>query len=90
MNPIKKSARVLAVASEGNPIISTVVVTMFTLAINALFGTIETLMTGSRFDHVGDIALLVASITYAAYTVYQCAVYNSGLSGMNKDKKVVE
>ena len=90
MNPIKKSSIILAIASEGNPIISTVVVALFVLAINSLFISIETLMTGSRFDHVVDIALLVASITYAAYTVYQCAVYNSGLSGMNKAKKVVE
>ena len=89
MNPIKESSTILAIASEGNPIISTVVVTLFTLAINSLFISIETLMTGSRFDHVGDIALLVASITYAAYTVYQCAVYNSGLSEI-KAKKVVE
>ena len=89
MNVVEKSAIVLAVASEGNPIISTVVVTLFTLAINSLFISIETLMTGSRFDHVGDIALLVASITYAAYTVYQCAVYNSGLSGMER-KEVLE
>ena len=89
MNPIKKSATILAAAAEGNPIISTVVVTLFTLAINSLFISIETLMTGGRFDHVGDIALLVASIMYAAYTVYHCAVYNSGLSGIEA-KKVVE
>ena len=89
MNVVEKSAIVLAVASEGNPIISTIVVTMFTLAINSLSVSIETIVTGRRFDHVGDIALLVASITYAAYTVYQCAVYNSGLSEI-KAKEVVE
>jgi hypothetical protein len=89
MNPITRSATILAVASEGNPIISTVVVVFFTLGINALFGTIETLMTGNRFDHVGDIVLLVSAIAYAAYAVYQCAIYNSGLSGIEA-KKVTE
>lgn len=89
MNSIKKSATILAIASEGNPIISTVVVSIFTLAINSLFISIETIMTGKRFDHVGDIALIVVYIMYTAYTVYHCAVYNSGLSGI-KAKKVVE
>lgn len=89
MNPIKKSAIILAAASEGNPIISTVVVTMFTLAINSLFISIETIMTGKRFYHIGDIALLVSAIAYAAYAVSRCAAYNIALSGF-KAKKVVE
>ena len=90
MNIIEKSATILAIASEGNPIISTIVVVLFTIAINELFIAVETLMTGSRFYHVGDVVLLVLAIAYASYTVYQCAVYNSGLSGIVKSDGVKE
>ena len=78
MNIIHESAMTIARSAGGNPITATVVVILFVLGIQMLEITIERLIWGERFEHWVDVVILVASIAYAAYVVYACALFNSG------------
>lgn len=78
MNIIHESAMTIARSAGGNPVTATVVVILFVLGIQMLEITIERLIWGERFEHWVDVVILVASIAYAAYVVYACALFNSG------------
>lgn len=77
MNMIHQSAMTIAAASKGNPVTATFVVILFVLGLQAISMTVERLVWGERFERWLDVVMLVASIAYAAYTVYACAIYNS-------------
>ncbi|QJD58171.1 hypothetical protein HG264_04190 [Pseudomonas sp. gcc21] len=78
MDLIHKSAMTIASATQGNPVIATFVVIMFVLGIQMLEVTVEQLIWGERFEHWLDVVIIAASIAYAAYVVYACALFNSG------------
>lgn len=78
MNIIHESAMTIARSAGGNPVIATCVVILFVIGIQAIEATIEQLIWGERFEHWLDVVILVASIAYAAYVVYACALHNSG------------
>ncbi len=80
MNVLKNSALILASASGGNPIISTVIVILFFVMFNFLMGAIEKVWFGKAFMHLIDPIVIIAFISYSAYAVWYCAVFNS----MNK------
>lgn len=77
MNPIRKSAYIAAHACKGNPILTTLLVGLFYLAFNSLEAMVEELIFGDRFLHFLDPIFSLIAIAYAAYCVWQCAVYNS-------------
>ena len=72
---ITKSARTIAAASKGNPVIAVLVVFLFYLAVNGVYALIETLIWGYRFEHWGDVTTALAFMAYAGHVVWQCAVY---------------
>lgn len=78
MNVIHESAMAIARSASGNPITATLVVILFFLGIQMVSATIERLVWGERFEHWLDVVLMAASIAYAAYVVYACALHNSG------------
>ena len=72
---ITKSARTIAAASNGNPVIAMLVVFLFYLATNGVFALVETLVWGYRFEHWGDVPTALAFMAYAGYVVWHCAVH---------------
>ena len=78
MGVIRDSALVVAVAANGNPVIATIVNMLFFLAFTSLEAQVEELIWGARFHHWMDPVFALAFIAYAAYTVYACALFNSG------------
>lgn len=72
-----KAARIVAAASNGNPLKSTGLVILFVFGINLLFAVVETLIWGEMFQHWLDVVLLVASIVFSGMAAYECAVYNN-------------
>ena len=76
MNFISKSAFSLATASKGNPVVSTATVILFFLIFNIIEASVETVIFGERFTHFLDPIFGVLFISYAAYCVESCAVYN--------------
>lgn len=77
MNFIEKTAYTLAQASDGNPIITTIVIILFYFMFAFLEGGVEKLMLGERFDHWLDPFFQCAFIAYSAYAVFACAVFNT-------------
>lgn len=77
LNKLQTSAYRLAQASEGNPIVSTVVVIIFYLMANVVEFAIEKVFFGGPFVHFFDVILAICAIAYGAYSVYWCAAYNS-------------
>ena len=78
MNVIRNSARVVAGAANGNPVITTIVSMLFFFAFTCLEAQIEELIWGARFHHWMDPVFASVFIAYAAYSVYACALFNSG------------
>jgi ABC-type transport system involved in Fe-S cluster assembly fused permease/ATPase subunit len=78
MNIIHESAMTIARSAGGNPITATLVVILFVLGIQMIEVIVERLIWGERFEHWLDVVILVASMAYAAYVVYACALHNSG------------
>ncbi len=76
MNQLKKITLVLVKASNGNPVISTATVMLFFVMFNILEAGIEKLLFGERFEHWLDPFFMLAFITYSAYAVLGCAVFN--------------
>ena len=77
MNKFQKATLTLAIASDGNPVLSTVTVMLFYLMFNTIAAGIETLIAGHRFYHWLDPFFQLAFIAYAAYAVQMCADYNA-------------
>lgn len=77
MNLIHQSAMTIAAASKGNPVTATFTVILFVLGLQFISATAERLIWGERFEHWLDVVMLAASVAYAAYVVYACALYNS-------------
>lgn len=77
MSVIRNSAKTLAKACNGNPVLTTACVMLFYVMLNICMASIETLVFGNRFDHWGDVIFQLALIGYAAYCVYMCAIVNS-------------
>ncbi len=77
MLKIKESAMELAVASEGNPVSTTIVVMLFYLFSYIAYCNIKTLIWGDSATHWIDPFFTFAFIAYAAYCVYACACVNT-------------
>lgn len=77
MDYLRNSVMTLAAASKGNPVISTLVVILFQIGFNLIEATVERLLFGERFEHLLDPVFMVAFISFAAYAVWACAVFNS-------------
>lgn len=77
MNLIHQSAMTIAAASKGNPVTATLTVILFVLGLQFISMTLEKLVWGGPFEHWLDVVMLAASVAYAAYVVYACAIYNS-------------
>ena len=77
MNYIKKSAAVLAIAAEGSPVATTIVVMLFSSLFHFLECTLEVVIWGERFVHFLDPILICAYIAYSACAVLACATYNT-------------
>ena len=77
MHQIYNSARTLARASNGNPVISTATVMLFFLMFNSLEAGIEELIFGERFHHWLDPVFQLLFMAYAAFSVFACAIHNS-------------
>lgn len=71
----------LARAADGNPVISTATIMLFSLMFNLLAGCVETLIWGERFVHWLDPLFLLFWIGYSAYAVWMCAVHNASKPG---------
>ena len=74
---LNKSVLVLAKASDGNPIITTIVVYLFFLLFTMAEQCIEKLIFGERFEHWLDPIFIGFFIAYSAYAVYGCALYKT-------------
>ena len=76
MNKLQKATFALAKASKGNPVISTATILLFFLMFNLLEAGIESLIFGERFEHWIDPFFIMAFISYSAYAVWWCAIFN--------------
>ena len=77
MNRFKRFTFALVMASEGNPVLSTLTIAMFYLFVNLFEGQVERLIFGERFEHFIDPIISASFIIFAAYAVWCCAVYNT-------------
>jgi hypothetical protein len=77
MNLLQRSVMTLAESANGNPIITTVVVCLFYLSFMLLEASIEEMIFGKHFSHFLDPLFIICFISYAAYAVYGCAMFNS-------------
>lgn len=77
ISKVKRSGYVLAAASLGNPVISTLAVMIFYLAFSVLEGVIEELLFGQPFKHWLDPLFILLFMAYSAMCVYYCAVFNA-------------
>jgi len=77
MNKLEKSTLALARASKGNPVISTATILLFYVMFNLLEAGIERLIFGERFEHWLDPFFIMLFISYSAYAVWWCAIFNS-------------
>ncbi|WKT59137.1 hypothetical protein Q2E61_09375 [Microbulbifer thermotolerans] len=71
---IFRSAEIIAVASDRNPILASVIVFIFYLWFNAVEASAEILIFGHRFEHWLDPFFILVFMTYSALTVWACAV----------------
>jgi len=76
MNKLEQAAFALAKASKGNPVISTVTILLFFLMFNLLEAGVERLIFGERFEHWIDPIFTIVFISYSAYAVWWCAIFN--------------
>ncbi len=67
----------LARASKGNPVVSTATIILFYVMFNLLEAMVEKLVFGERFEHWLDPLFMMAFISYSAYSVWMCAVFNT-------------
>lgn len=74
---IKDSGDKLAQASNGNPVISVIVVGFFYVWFNMLLALVEKLAFGERFEHWLDPVFGFFFICYAGYSVVACAYHNT-------------
>ncbi|RKQ97100.1 hypothetical protein C7446_2519 [Kushneria sinocarnis] len=74
--PISLAAYVLAKASGGNPVVSTVTVGIFYLMFSILEAGVEKMAFGKRFEHWLDPVFALAFMSFAAYAVWKCAIIN--------------
>jgi len=77
MNKLQIATLVLAKASDGNPVTTTLVVMIFMVMVNIAFYVVEKLFFGGSFVHFLDLILALAGIAYSSYAVYWCAVFNT-------------
>ena len=77
MNKLEQATFALAKASKGNPVISTATILLFFLMFNLLEAGVEQLVFGERFGHWIDPFFIMAFISYSAYAVWWCAIFNS-------------
>lgn len=75
---IEKSAKILAESANGNPIVTTILIFFMYCGFNSLEVLVEKLLFGERFEHWLDVVFIGAFISYSAYVVYACALFNSG------------
>ena len=85
MSILKESALTIALASNGRPVVSIVVVTLFYIAFVQFEILIEHLIYGKRFEHWLDIVFVSAFIAYAVYVVMACALVRGVALPTNKD-----
>lgn len=67
------SGRVIARASDNNPIVATLTVWMFYVAFTLFESVIEALIWGDRFEHWFDPAFILLFMWYSACVVWWCA-----------------
>jgi len=77
MNMMKMATLKLATACDGSPLLTTVVVMLFYVMINAAEALVETLIFGAPFEHWGDVVISCAAIGYSGYAIWCCAIYNT-------------
>ena len=77
INKLQSVTLVLAEASGGNPVISTLTVMIFWLMFNVFEGILESLIFGEKFSHWLDPFFALVFISYSAYAVYWCAIINT-------------
>jgi len=77
MNKFEVGIFALARASKGNPFTSTATVLLFYVMFNLLEGMIERLIFGERFEHWLDPIFISVFISYAAYSVWMCALFQT-------------
>ena len=76
MNKLEQATFTLAKSSRGNPVVSTSTILLFFLMFNLLESSIERLAFGERFEHWLDPLFTMAFISYSAYAVWWCAIFN--------------
>ncbi len=77
INKLERATQYLAVACEGNPVATTIVIMLFYVMFNFLEAAIEIALFGQQFHHWLDIFFTLTGIAYSAYAVYWCAIINT-------------
>jgi hypothetical protein len=76
INYVKKSARILVEASDGNPAITVATILLLIFVFNLFECVVENLIFGESFVHFLDLLFTAAFITYTLYAIRECAEYN--------------
>ena len=77
MKIMERATMKLATACDGSPLLTTVIVMLFYVLVNATEALLETLIFGAPFEHWFDVAISCAAIGYAGYAIHCCAIYNT-------------
>lgn len=77
MKPLKKATLVLVMASDGNPVITTLSVILLQLMFNFTEKQVEVLIFGKPFVNWFDVVAAAAFALYAGYAMTACAAWNS-------------
>lgn len=75
MNKLQAATFLLVKASNGNPIISTLVIVIFHVAFDRLEMKIEILLFGEHFVHWLDPIFILGFIAYAVYAIWIGGIY---------------
>ncbi len=75
MNFISKSAKTLAKATSGNPIVSIAVTILFYILFDYMESIIEKLIFGKPFVHWLDPIIVGLTIIYSMLAVHECAMF---------------
>lgn len=82
MKHIYNSSMIIARASKGSPVLSVATVMLFYLMFNMFESGVERIIFGERFEHWLDIVFRLGFISYAAFSVYSCAIYNTKINSL--------
>lgn len=78
MNLFQLVSWMIVRACKGDPLKTTLMAFFMYVFVNMIEAVLETLIFGERFEHWGDVVIMLGAFFYSGYLTYLCGVYNDG------------